>query len=221
MKFQKISDKDSVTDYLVETLSQRLDSNERVLWLVPGGSAIAIAAAVSRKLSNENCHNLTVTLTDERFGPVGHSDSNMLQLRKAGFDLPEANIIEVLIGKSRAATTERFTEELRSLLEQSDYRLGFFGIGPDGHTAGILPGSVAVTSKIYAADYDDGTYERITITPAFIAKLDEAVVYAVGQEKQLVFDELESDKPISEQPAQALKSIDKLTIFNDYKGETV
>jgi 6-phosphogluconolactonase/glucosamine-6-phosphate isomerase/deaminase len=196
-----------------------LDQNKKVLWLVPGGSAISIVAEISKRLAGRDLGNLSVTLTDERYGEVGHPDSNWKQLADLNFDLPGANLVPVLNGKDRAGTTADFAEALTTLLDQSDYALGFFGIGPDGHTAGILPGSPAVTSTMAAQDYDAGNFQRITMTPLAIEKLDEVVVYAMGEAKWPVFDQLETDVPVNEQPAQFLKQVPTVTIFNDYKGE--
>ena len=61
--------------------------------------------------------------------------------------------------------------------------------------------------------------DRITMTAAAIAKLDEAIVCAFGESKHLPLDRLEQQIPIARQPAQALKLARDLAIYNDYKGE--
>lgn len=219
MLFYKIGSDDAVVEFITEALESRLAKGQSVLWLIPGGSAVAVAAAVAKRLSGKPLGKLTVTLTDERYGPVGHPDSNWLQLEKAGFALNSANLRPVLTGKDMAATVDDFDKFLGEALGSADYRLGFFGIGTDGHTSGILPHSPAVDSPGLAIGYDSDPYRRITTTPAALARLDEAVAYALGQPKWPVLDQLETDLPLSDQPAQVLKRIPKLTIFNDHKGE--
>lgn len=219
VKFVKISTPDAVARYLADALRSRLDSGQPVLWLVPGGSSIKIAAAVSTLLAGSDLSRLTVTLTDERFGPVGHPDSNWLQLQDAGFKLPGAKMIPVLMGADMADTVTSYAEILQSGLERDQYRIGFFGIGPDGHTAGILPGSPAVGAIEFAAGYDAGNFKRLTMTFPAIRLLDEAVVYAVGEAKWPVIEQLADDVELAKQPAQALKTATKLTIFNDHKGD--
>lgn len=220
MKFVKISETEPVAVFISDRLKSHLKQSQTVLWLVPGGSAIPIVARVSQLLTGQDVSNLYVTLTDERYGSVGQADSNWQQLLDAGFDLPGAQLLPVLSGKNRHQTTLGFSDRLDKWLHQADYRLGFFGIGPDGHTAGILPGSPAVHAKGYAVDYD-ANFERITMTFPAIAMLDEAVVYAAGEAKRPVLDQFETAKPLTEQPAQILKQIKELTVFNDYRGETV
>jgi 6-phosphogluconolactonase/glucosamine-6-phosphate isomerase/deaminase len=206
---------------LASVLDEHLDKKERVLWLVPGGSSIVIAAAVCKALSDKPLENLYVTLTDERYGPVGHADSNWRQLAEAGFDLSFPHAAPVLTGTDRAATTAAYAKTLQQFFDETDYKLGFFGIGPDGHTAGMLPGSLAVSATELTASYDAGNFERITITTPAVARLDEAVVYATGEAKWPVLDQLQQERPLAEQPAQALKQVPKLTIFNDHIGDAV
>lgn len=247
IQFAKITSTKPVADYLTNTLTSHLSAGQRVLWLVPGGSSIAVAAAVSRQLSPELLGNLTVTLTDERYGAVGHPDSNWRQLDEAGFALPGATLLPVLTGIRNTLSTPELTRpstipdsgdaattaptdpatlqdvaarwgiQLKEALAAADFRLGFFGIGADGHTAGMLPGSPAITTTEYAAGYDAGKFQRLTMTIPAIAHLDEAVAYAVGDSKWPVIDELatQSIEP-AKQPAQALKLVHTLTIFNDH-----
>ncbi len=205
---------------MAESITRQLTLGKRVLWLVPGGSAIAIAVAVSKILKDIDLTNLTVTLTDERFGPTDHQNSNWYQFQQAGF-APRANLIPVLGEKDIDYTTRNFAQNLARELAMADYKLGFFGMGADGHTAGILPGSMAVKSSELAANYTAGDFQRITITPATIKMLDEAVLYAVGSSKQKALVDLGKDLPLNEQPAQILKSVNEFIVYNDYKGEEI
>ena len=92
-----------------------------------------------------------------------------------------------------------------------------FGIGADGHTAGILPESKAVMSQDMAFGYDTPTFSRITITPKVIERLDEVVVWVQGEEKwKVVKDLMSEDINITKQPAQILKKVPLLTIFSDF-----
>lgn len=222
MQFRKISDTQPVAQFIASQLSYHLKLSEKVLWLVPGGSSIQIAVETAKILEGTDLKYLTVTLTDERFGTVGHENSNWYQLQQAGFVLPSATLIPVLEGQDRTKTTQAYADNLRAALAGNDYRLGFFGIGADGHTAGILPGSPAVFANEYAASYDAGNFERITMTENAIKQLDEVIVYATGESKWPVLDSLQDEnKHIPEQPAQLLKLVPKLTIFNDYKGDSI
>jgi 6-phosphogluconolactonase/glucosamine-6-phosphate isomerase/deaminase len=233
MIFYKLSSFTLVAQIIADKLTQHLSIGEKVFWLVTGGSAITIEVEVGKLIAHENTSKLTVALMDERFGPVGHPDSNWQQLLDAGFEIPGAHLIPILQDKDRAETTLEFAHALAETFANADYSLGLFGIGPDGHTAGILPGSPEINTSELAVSYADneatqqftpGVYrdkDRITMTAAAIAKLDEAIVCALGESKHLPLDKIEQDIPIEEQPAQALKRVDQLSIYNDYKGEKI
>lgn len=220
MVFQKVNSADAVIDYLTGVLKERLATGQEVLWLIPGGSAIEVAAAVSQRLHGIDLSKLTVTLTDERYGPVGHPDSNWHQLEQAGLNLPGARLVPVLHGHSVEDTTVEFARHLQEYCQGAAYCLGFFGMGADGHTAGVLPDSPAVSATAWAANYQGSDFMRITMTPPAIAALDEAVVYAMGEAKLSALQNLRQDVPLTKQPAQALKKVKQFTIFNDQIGET-
>ncbi len=93
-----------------------------------------------------------------------------------------------------------------------------FGLGIDGHIAGILPRSDAVNSQELICTYDTPQYDRITITPHVISMLDEAIMCALGDMKWPMIEKFEEDWPIDEVPSQILKSVPLLTIFSDYRA---
>ncbi len=215
MTFITTTTPDAAGEYLADVIATQLAASRTVLWLVSGGSAVAVAVAASHHLAGHDLSRLTVSLIDERYGPVGHPDSNWSKLQNAGFELDGATRHPVLADAPQADTAEAFDEFLQAQFARTDYHVGLLGIGSDGHTSGILPHSPALTAPGLVASYDGGGYQRITTTPRAIAHLSEAVVYAVGQDKWLVLDALETDLSAAIQPAQVLKSVSKLTIFTD------
>ncbi len=213
MQYVYISSPDIVVKKIVDTLSQHLQAGEQVIWLLAGGSAITLEAATSHALQVLDTSRLSITLADERYGPLEHPDENYVQLMKAGFPLP---IARVLTGQTAQATTVTFGEHIEQILDSADFSLGIFGIGADGHTAGIKPHSPAVTSTEPAIAYKWDDFERITITPPTIRRLDEVIIYAVGSEK---IDTLRSlineQKSVEDHPAQVLKDVKVSTLYTD------
>jgi len=218
LKFIKTSNIEPVADFMAGQIIKELAEGRHVLWFIPGGSAINVAVLTAKKITKHDHHNLTVTLTDERYGPFGHSDSNWQQLDEAGFILPEAKLVPVLADFSFLESTKIFAANLKRELTEADYIIGLFGVGLDGHTAGILPNSPAVFTKELTCAYDNGNFKRITITPQVIAYFNEAVVFAQGEAKWPVLKQLNQSLEVTNQPAQILKTINKLTIFSDYKN---
>lgn len=220
MEFRKVDDTSPVIEYVSRLIGEKLEQGQRVFWLVTGGTAISAEVAVGRKLGDKALKNLLVTLTDERYGEVGHPNSNWQQLQDAGFKLPGARLEPVLIGKDIQESTQHFEEVVKEGLEHYDYSIGFFGIGADGHTSGILPGSIGLTSPDLVVSYAAPDYgQRITTTANAILDLDEAVASVMGDNKKQPLDNLRKDLPEDEQPAQIFKKLKKAIIFNDYIGE--
>lgn len=207
--------------FLADAISNQLKTGKNVLFFVTGGSAIAVASEVSKILSKSPHQNLTIMLTDERYGPLGHPDSNWSQLLAKGFDLPQARLIPILDGGDCISTTQKFNEILKKEVAENSYKIGLFGIGADGHTGGILPHSDAVNSPGLAYTYKTEKFERITVTPKTITQLDEIVVFVKGEEKWNTLKDLEGDKEVFDQPAQILKKVKLLTVFTDYKSKNI
>ena len=205
-------------DHLVDTLTEHLRAGEKVVWLLSGGSGAKVCLEVAKRLQDQSLENLSVTLTDERYGDVEHADENWQQLLDAGFALPGASLYRPLQGLDRAQTTTRFATWLQEHIQTANYSIGLFGIGPDGHTAGIKPESAATEATAWAADFTGEDFERITMTFPAIEALDEAVTQAMGAEKAPTLQQLlETDTDLVTQPAQVLKLAKKSTLYTDYK----
>lgn len=216
MNYKYVTDIEPVAAYLTEVISTHLDAGERVLWLVSGGSGVQVGIRAAQLLAGHDLSKLSVTLTDERYGPVGHPDENWQQLLMGGFVLPGADLYRPLIGQDRDATTQAFGKWLDEQFMRADYRIGLFGIGTDGHTAGIKPDSPAQVATTTAAEFTGEDFERITMTFPVIERLNEVVLQAFGGEKSTVLGQLlHENLPLDQQPAQVLKRVAQCTLFTD------
>jgi 6-phosphogluconolactonase/glucosamine-6-phosphate isomerase/deaminase len=219
MRYIKTTGPDGAAAYVSQTIEPRLAAGQKVAWFLSGGSAIEVAVLSAKKLASQN--GLTVSLVDERYGPPGHPNSNWTKLQQAGFKAPSAELVPILIGQDIAETTKDYADFVEKLLQSSDYRIGLLGIGTDGHTAGILPGSPAADSNDLVCHYRAADYQRLTLTPKALAMLDEAVVYVVDSAKREAIENLDKNLSINDQPAQILKQIPLVTIYNGIKGDAI
>ncbi len=212
MKFIKSDTPDAAAIYIAQTISTKISNDKKVLWLVPGGSAITVAVAASQQIHGVDS-NLYISLTDERPGAVGHPESNWQQLKETGFNYLTREYYEVLHGQSTSQDTTAFAAWLERTISNVDFRIGLFGIGSDGHTAGLLPGCVSPSGEMVAF-YKREEQERISVTPALFSQLDVAVIYAVGAEKKQMLEILASDAP-SDLPLLNLRAAHELIVYND------
>jgi 6-phosphogluconolactonase len=205
-----------------ERLIDELTAGKHVLWLVCGGSNIAAEAAIMQAIPADLSQRLTVTLTDERYGAVGHKDSNWQQLIEADFDAKAATAMPVLGGKSLEETVADYGARIEELFAKSDSAMALFGIGGDGHIAGILPDSPAAReTTALTAGYDSPPYTRLTLTFPALQKIDIAYAMAFGPDKRAAIQRLQNeDRALTEQPSQVLKQLPEATIFSDQIGGT-
>lgn len=205
---------------LSERLLTELSAGKRVLWLVPGGSNIPLSVAVMDRVPEDLSGGLTLMLTDERFGPVGHPDSNTVQLDLAGLNPKSAHVIPVLRENlSRDDTVRCYAEDFSAQASDADVIIGQFGMGADGHLAGMLPGSGAVTTDELTFGYKTETFTRITLTPLAIRQLDAAYVFAFGPEKAEALSNLATKQlDLDTQPAQVVKELAEAYVYNDQEG---
>ncbi len=206
-----------IADFVSFSINRELQKGRNVLFFISGGSAIPLEVEISKRIKEKLSGNLVVTLVDERYGLVDHLDSNWFKLKEGDFTIKEAKLIPFITGADFSTTVKEVRKMLKQELNKADYKIGIFGIGIDGHTAGILPHSEAIKINELACAYETELYDRITITPKTILQLDEAIIYAMGELKWPIINDMKKDLPVEDEPAQILKKVPLLTIFTDFK----
>lgn len=166
--------------------------------------------------------NLTVMLVDERYGPTGHADSNWHQLQQAGCNFKHMNTVAVLQDPQQTleATTATYAQKVAAAMAAADVIIAVFGIGEDGHTAGILPGSLASqdTTQLVVG-YETQQHKRITLSRQALVLVNEAYVFAFGANKLSALNRLQDHNEAFEQlPATVLYEIPQTYIYNDQLG---
>jgi len=220
MHFVKTADPSTGEVDLAEEIRKSLFSGHKVLWLVSGGSNIPTSVTVMQQLGDAPLQNLTIMLGDERYGQVGHSDSNAQQLAEAGFDPREAQFIPVLENSPLSETVANYAKHYDVVSASSDNIIGQFGIGTNSHILGILPDSPALKSPDLVTAYRGSDYTRITLTFRALKRLTAAYVFAWGKDKYKDLKELrDKDLPPSKKPSQLLKQLSEVYIYNDQIGD--
>lgn len=164
---------------------------------------------------------------DERCVPPDHPDSNFGMASDAllsHVDCPSANVHRVAgeLGPEQAAET--YAKELQTYLprddqEQTQFDLVLLGIGDDGHTASLFPGTPALdekikdTSAVYVEKFDSW---RVTLTYPIINRSARIWVIATGESKADVIGEVLSSVPQPPRfPIQAIKPRGELNWYLD------
>lgn len=221
MKFNLTSGwEDGIAD-LTECLIKALSDGKNVLWILSGGSNITASVQIIDSIAMDLRPNLSVMLGDERYGYVGHPDSNWEQLLNAGFSTDNVRILPILEkGLDLQQTAQKFNEMAEHELNSHDLVIGQLGIGSDGHIAGILPHSPATDSQEYAAGYEADDFKRLTLTFKALRQLSSAYVFAFGYTKKDTLERLKNTSAeLIDQPSQILKEIKEAYLYNDQIGE--
>lgn len=214
---------DGVAD-LTERLVRELAQGKRVLWLVSGGSntwpEVEVMSNISRKLSQ----NLTVMLADERYGPVGHAESNWAQLMEAGFKGGKATLLPILQADlSFQQTIKHYNRLVSEAFAEHNIIIAQLGIGTDGHIAGIrVDSSMVNKSQALVCGYkssENPPLKRMTLTFHGLRHIDVAYTFAFGVGKQKALNLLQAKSlPLTQQPAQILKDLREAYVYNDQVG---
>jgi len=224
MLFIKVTSPKGGQAYLTKALAEALNKGLRVGWLISGGSNAALASDIRRSLPSNKLGYLKIALVDERYGRLGHSDSSFTKLQAAGFDFSGVDFRPIITSDDLnfQQTLSNYEHQIQDIFEGTDIVFGQFGIGSDGHTAGILPHSpAAVSGEQLVIGYKGADFERITISFKAISLINEAYVFAFGEDKLRALSLLGSrDIALDDQPAQIFRqSGGKSFIINDMIGD--
>ncbi len=150
--------------------------------------------------------NVRFYWSDERYVPPTDPESNEGAARVALFDTvlnADANVhgMYILGGAEEAA------KQYRDLLGDEPLDLIMLGIGTDGHTASLFPGSPAVNERelsVLVTQAPVGVRERISMTPAFINRSPVMFLVSGADKAQAMNKVLRGEENWDETPAQAI-----------------
>lgn len=169
---------------------------------------------------------------DERQVPPDHPESNYRMAHKAMLSplaIPEAQIHRIPSELPQAKeAAEQYETELRSILRTPDSQIPqldliLLGMGPDGHTASLFPGTDAVhesTRWVVAPWVEKFQTFRITMSPVLINHAHQVTFLIAGMEKaEVLRDVIEGPFQPDLLPSQVIKPTSgKLTWLLDQEA---
>ena len=213
-----VTNVEDATKAIARGLDRALKSKLKVLWLLSGGSNVSVEAAVYKFLEHATPEKLTISLTDERFVPMDSPNNTWHALLDAGLNGQKARLEPPVVdwNLSLEKAAQDWEGRLKAAMDSADVVVGEFGVGADGHTAGILPHTPGVReNEALVLGYKGSDFERLTTTPAVFRKVDLAVVVAIGKAKKAVLKRMPTDISAEEQPAQLLLGAKELIVYTD------
>ncbi len=201
------------------------------LLLSSGGSALELLNRIPESAMGEH---LTVTVMDERF-TQDEKVNNFTRLQKTDFyEMALSQNVNFFGTLPRPEETleqagKRFEERLKKWRQQhpTGKIVATFGMGKDGHTAGIFPypDNPEFFKQLFESEnwiaaytaFDKHEYpERITGTFPLFSMVDDAVALICGREKAEAFNRFkENSQKLNELPVLGLYKIKNLQVFTD------
>jgi len=191
--------------HIAKAIEQAIADHGRASVMLAGGStprAVYRQLALNPRLPWDK---VEIFFGDERGVPPADPQSNYRMARESLFDavpIPPDQVHRLLAERpDRDAAAEEYARQLPERLD-----LIILGIGEDGHTASLFPGSSALKEsvrKVLAVVGPQAPLHRLTVTPPVIAAAREKIILVSGAGKAgAVAQALEGpDQPI-QSPAQ-------------------
>lgn len=195
---KNLSSKDIVDDLFNDVLDH---TNESVTLFVPGGSFLPRLDELLGKIRDKDLSNLTIALTDERYGE--NLESNWYKISK----LENFNAIQSTGIKFKHIrddiefddSVQEYNNFVRDVFEMKNTKnkghiIMVLGVGYDSHLAGIMPHNYE-EKGVYWKDLvagkkgknsEDNNYDRITLTFLPIGEMDKIYLYSGSEDKDVV-----------------------------------
>jgi 6-phosphogluconolactonase len=175
------------------------------LALAGGETPAAVYAEMARTGADIDWSKVQITFGDERCVPPGDAHSNFLMAQRSLFSavpIPEGNVFRIrgeLPPNQAAAEYEQKLNAVASRLGESRYRhdLVLLGLGPDGHTASLFPGSPALEESERSVIPTIGPKpppQRITMTFPLLNAARKIAFLVNDAKKESVIEEILAGK---------------------------
>ncbi len=185
------------TEEFVRLAQESVAARGRFTVALAGGStpkaayALLVSAAYRDRVPWQQIHFFW---GDERHVPPDHDDSNYRMAYEAMLSkatIPAANIYRMSAEKEAQQAADEYEATLRTAFHLvadtlPRFDLILLGMGPDGHTASLFPGTAAVheSKRLVAAPWVEKFHTfRITLTPPVLCNAAHVVFAAGGADK--------------------------------------
>jgi 6-phosphogluconolactonase len=195
-----------MADFVIDqwkTISEKAIKNKKLFCVALSGGKTPVL--LYKKLSHKKTlpwGKTHIFIVDERFVTYENEKNNFHMINNAllkHVSIPKKNVHAIATEDDTSqAAAEKYEMELLSFFknntEPPQFDLILLGIGEDGHTASLFPGTQAVKEKkrlaVAAAPLDKTKNERITITLPVINNAENVMFLVTGGNKANIAKEV-------------------------------
>ncbi|MEN8263168.1 MAG: 6-phosphogluconolactonase [Nitrospirota bacterium] len=194
---------DHAVEKWIEVAEQSVKEKEIFTAALSGGrTPVLLHKALSEK-KGLPWYRTHIFIVDERFVPFDHEDSNFLMIQNTLLKhvlIPSENIHPVQTENSTPVlSAEKYEKEMLSFFNISEnefprFDLILLGIGEDGHTASLFPGTPVLNETRHLAAAVTQSVkpgkERVTLTFPAINNAKNIILMATGGDKAAAIREV-------------------------------
>lgn len=194
------------------------DKGQGVLVVSGGSTPVHFFQALSRQ--GLPWEKVVVTLADDRWVPPTHEDSNEKLVRE-NLLINEARAARFLPLKNDARTPQQGEQKLASLLDAlGRFAVVILGMGGDGHTASLFPGTEALAKGL---DLESGKncigvtplnapHARMSLTLPRLLDTDHLIIHITGDQKKTVLEQAQEKCDPQRWPVSAVLHQDRIPV---------
>jgi 6-phosphogluconolactonase len=166
-------------ELVAEHATEAVSEHERFTFAVSGGrTPWAMFSELAGRLP---WGNVTIFQVDERVAPEGDPDRNLTHLLRS---LPPGAAVDVRAMPVGAGDLDRAADDYAAVLPDA-FDLVHLGLGPDGHTASLVPGDpvLDVTERNVAVTGEYQGRRRMTLTYPALDRARRILWLVTGEDK--------------------------------------
>ena len=205
--------------WMEEFISETLKTREFFYLVLSGGETpkLLYKQLVSKEFKNKiNWKRIHIFWGDERVVPFKDERNNArmaFDILIDHIDIPSKQVHIMRTNIEPNFAVDKYRVLLHNLFDstESSFDLVLLGMGDDGHTLSLFPGSPAIRNKIHwvSSVYNEQQeMYRITLLPRIVNKSNKIVFMVDGSKKAKVLQQvLEGENLPEKYPAQLIKPI--------------